>query len=262
MKKSYILFSLLAFTFTVLVFTGWKNPSENTATIFNPGSGSTDSPWAGTYRGTLPCNNCEGVQTELTLNKNKTFDLILRFIGKKDATKAFTDKFSISKEGNIITLGGMKDAGQPTQYLIADNSLVQLGIDGKRIEGENADKYVLIKGKPSIEEKYWKLIQLHGSEVSPEPGNRREANLMLKAEGDRLTGSGGCNTFSGNYVITNENGITFSKVAATQLECPSMETEPKFLRVLSIVDQYKISGDTLMLSKGANPPSAKFVSVY
>lgn len=253
---------IVVFVAAVFTLSSWKNPKSNSSDAMEPGSDGTEMSWAGTYRGTLPCASCEGMQTELTLNKNKSYDLIIRYLGKKDATRAFTNKFTINKEGTSITLGGLKEEAQPTQYLIGENELTQLDLTGKKTEGDLAAKYVLLKGKPSVEEKYWKLIQLHGSEVTPEAGNRREPNLMLKAEGNRVTGSGGCNTFSGNYELNDENGIAFTKVIATQMECTSMETEPKFLRILSIVNKYRISGDTLILSEGTNPPSVKLVAVY
>ncbi len=256
--KSALLIAIVC-TFT---FVSWRNPSGQTVSNFSFVTDNTEMSWVGTYRGTLPCASCEGMQTELTLNKNKTYDLIIRYLGKKGDPYVFTDKFTLSKDATTIILGGLKDEGQPTQYLLGENSLIQLDMTGKKIEGELAEKYVLVKGKPSIEEKYWKLIQLHGSEVTPEKGDRREANLMLKAEGNRVTGSGGCNTISGIYTLNGDNGVTFTKVISTQMECPTMETEPKFVKVLSIVDQYVIKNDTLMLMKGTNPPSAKLVAVY
>jgi len=252
MKAKFI---LVLFTFSVVALAGWKSPNFII-------SGDADAEWVGTYRGTLPCASCEGIQTELTLNKNKTFDLILRYIGKKGDAFVFTEKFTLSKDGTTITLAGLKDEAQPAQYLLGENSLTQLDMTGKKIEGALADKYVLLKGKPSIEEKYWKLIQLHGSEVTPEKGDRREANLMLKAAGNRITGSGGCNTISGIYTLSGDGGVSFTQIISTKMECPTMETEPKFIKVLGIVDQYTIKNDTLLLMKGTNPPSAKLVAVY
>lgn len=262
MRNNITKSTLLVLIIFTVIFVSWRNPSGQTVTEFTLLNDNPEMKWVGTYRGTLPCANCEGMQTELTLNKNKTYDLIIRYLGKKDDAFVITDKFTISKEGNTITLGGLKEEAQPSQYLIGENSLTQLDMTGKKIEGALAEKYVLVKGKPSIEEKYWKLIQLHGSDVTKEPGDRKEANLMLKAAGNRVTGSGGCNTISGIYTLSGESGVTFTKVISTQMECPTMETEPKFIKVLGVVDQYIIRNDTLMLMKGTNPPSAKLVAIY
>lgn len=243
----------------ILSFASWQaNSSE--PKLF-PGNDLNPN-LIGTYRGVVPCADCEGIQTELTLNKNKTFDLIIRYLGKKDGTRAFTNKFTLNKEGNAVILGGLKEEAIPFEYQISENAMIQLSMDGKRIEGENASKYILVKGRPSVEEKYWKLIVLHGSEVSPEPGNRKEPYLMLKAEGNRFTGNGGCNSFSGTYTLSGDNAISFTEAMSTKMECPSMETEGQILRIFSVVDSYVIKGDTLSMSKGTNPPSVKFIAVY
>ncbi|MDQ3049901.1 MAG: copper resistance protein NlpE N-terminal domain-containing protein [Bacteroidota bacterium] len=221
------------------------------------------SDWPGTYRGILPCASCEGIQTELTLNKNKTYDLITRQIGKGDmGVKVISGSFSWNKAGTIITLGGIKKDIQPAQYQVTENKVTQLDLTGNVLTGEAADKYILIKGKPSLEEKYWKLATLYGNAVSPETGDRKEHHIMLKAEGNRLTGSSGCNSFSGNYVLNGENGITMSKLIATKTACPTMDSESLFMRAMEFVDGYTINGDTLQIHKANATPVAKFIAVY
>ncbi len=261
MRNRTILVALMAI---VIAFAGWNKISSepNQYLLMLLPGGEAGSEWIGTYRGIVPCADCEGIQTELSLNKNKTFDLIIRYLGKRDGTHAYTNKFSFSKDGSTVILGGLKDEGIPNQYLVNINSLIQLDMEGNKIAGELADKYVLQKGKPAVEEKYWKMVILHGRELGPEDKSRNEPNLMLKAEGNRLTGSGGCNSFSGSYVLEGDKQITFSQIASTKMECTNMEIEPEFLRVLTIVDEYKISNDTLSLSRGSDPASVKFVAVY
>jgi uncharacterized lipoprotein NlpE involved in copper resistance len=84
-------------------------------------SSQTTTDWSGTYRGVLPCASCEGIQTELTLNKNKTYDLITRQIGKGDmGVRAISNSFTWNKEGTTIILGGIKKEIQPTQYLVGE----------------------------------------------------------------------------------------------------------------------------------------------
>ncbi len=218
---------------------------------------------SGTYRGVLPCSDCEGINTELTLNKNKTFDLISRVKNKVDATAtAISGSFSINKTGTIISLGGIKKEEQPTQYQIGENKLIQLDITGNPVAAELTEKFTLVKGSPSIEEKYWKLVTLYGSTISPETGDRKEHHIMLKAAGNRLTGSSGCNSFSGDYILTNENGITVTKLIATKTACPTMDSEALFMKALEFADGYIINGDTLQIQKAKMTPIAKFIAVY
>ena len=253
-KIRSIFFFLVAIVFVSTVNTSHAQDSRSS---MNSGN------WAGTYRGVLPCANCEGIETELTLNKNKTYDLITRRIGKGDlGVKANTGSFSWDKAGNTITLGGIKPETQPAYYVVGENIVTQLDLQGKPIDGDLAAKYILKKGAPSIEEKYWKLATLYGNAVAPEKGDRKEAHIILKAEGNRLSGSGGCNTISGDYLLSKDNGIKFSKLVATQMECPVMDNEGHLMKILEMVDGYTLNGDTLEIHKAKMVPVAKFIAVY
>jgi hypothetical protein len=54
-----------------------------------------------------------------------------------------TGSFAWNSDGNSITLIGIKNA--PSVYYVGENKLMQADMDGKRISGALADKYVLIK---------------------------------------------------------------------------------------------------------------------
>ena len=77
------------------------NPQE----ILNDGDTSKDSlNWNGVYSGVLPCDNCEGIDTYLTLNKDQTYQLKLRYLGTPDKeSKEFISegKFSWDENGII-----------------------------------------------------------------------------------------------------------------------------------------------------------------
>jgi copper homeostasis protein (lipoprotein) len=59
--------------------------------------------------------------------------------------RVFEEKglYSWNKEGNTITLNGIKNS--PNQYFIGENKLIQLDANGNRITGTLSDKYVLLK---------------------------------------------------------------------------------------------------------------------
>lgn len=100
--------------------------------------------WAGTYKGILPCADCEGIETELTLNKNLTFVILTNYLGKADS-KFFEEKgsFSWNENGSKIILLGIEN--RPNAYFVGENKLFQLDMDGNRIDGALANKYILIK---------------------------------------------------------------------------------------------------------------------
>lgn len=100
--------------------------------------------WNGTYKGALPCADCEGIRTELELNLDKTYELKETYLGKGDG-KAFESKGKFtfdSKNGSIIELD---KTGDNRKYFVAEGYLKALDTEGKEITGELAEKYELKK---------------------------------------------------------------------------------------------------------------------
>jgi heat shock protein HslJ len=135
-------------------------------------------------------------------------------------------------------------------------------MNGNPHAGELAAKYVMQKGEPAVEEKYWKLTSLYGIGVEKEKTWRKEPHIMLVADENRLNGSGHCNIISGNYVLTEGGGLKFSQMVLTKTECENMDIETNLAKVLEMIDGFTISGDTLKLHKAKMVPSAVFVAVY
>ena len=113
-------------------------------TINTGDNSETSLDWDGVYVGTTPCANCEGIETELTLGKDKTFVLKTKYIGK-GAEKINTEKgtFSWDGSGSVIVLNGLEH--KPNQYKVGENHLVQMDMQGKIVEGSLASKYILQK---------------------------------------------------------------------------------------------------------------------
>ena len=100
--------------------------------------------WDGTYKGVVPCADCEGIETTIVLGKELTYNIKTRYLGKSNAKKKKKKgKFSWDKTGQIITLEGIKDA--PNKYFVGENKIIQLDMEGKEITGKLADHYVLKK---------------------------------------------------------------------------------------------------------------------
>ncbi|MCI4442217.1 MAG: copper resistance protein NlpE N-terminal domain-containing protein [Lentimicrobium sp.] len=100
--------------------------------------------WTGTYKGVTPCADCEGIETEVVLNKDLTYVVKTKYLGKGDG-KVFEEKGSFvwDKMGGNIRLQASK--GGSSQYKVGENQLIQLDMEGKPITGDLADKFVLRK---------------------------------------------------------------------------------------------------------------------
>lgn len=101
--------------------------------------------WPGTYFATLPCASCEGIETWVTLNPDGTFVLKTHHMGlNDDREEIFTGKFNWDETGSMVTLQGLI-GGAPGKYKVGENQIWHLDRNGKRIEGDLADRYVLKK---------------------------------------------------------------------------------------------------------------------
>lgn len=105
---------------------------------------ATSLDWSGTYKGTVPCARCEGIETILTLNADLTYKLSTHYFGLNDALEEDDmGSFTWDKTGSIITLE--KVSNGPTQYKVGENRIWQLDMKGNRVTGDLADHYILTK---------------------------------------------------------------------------------------------------------------------
>ena len=101
--------------------------------------------WPGTYKGVIPCADCEGIEQELTLNDNNTFTLKSNYLGKLKNNKSEETGILIwDKAGNIIT-AETKDQSTKVSYIIDENTLIQLDNEKREITGPLAENYKLKK---------------------------------------------------------------------------------------------------------------------
>jgi putative lipoprotein len=93
-----------------------------------------------------------------------------------------------------------------------------------------------------LEDRRWTLWELNGHALTVE----HRPNLELSA--GRVSGSGGCNRFTGAYKL-NGNALEFMPAAATMMMCIHegvMETESSFLKTLSGVRYWKAADSDLL----------------
>ena len=145
MKKSFFVMAAAATMFAMgLVSCGNKQNTENqeatndTVVVAEP----APAPISGTFEGTLPCADCSGIKTELVISEDGKFKLTETYMAKKE--KQFVSEGEIVRgEGGRFSLTD-KD-GTVRQYELTDNTIAVLDAEGKKAEGELADKYILTK---------------------------------------------------------------------------------------------------------------------
>jgi heat shock protein HslJ len=207
--------------------------------------------WDGTYQGILPCADCEGIQTQITLNKDLSYVLETRYNGKDEKVFQTKGTFNWGINGSKITL----DNSEKQSYLVGENMLFHLDKNGNRITGDLANKYVLGKEKVELNGKYWKLIELNGEAVKVE---NREPFIKFNTEEKLVNGNSSCNSFNGNYEISEGNKISISPFMMTRMACIDNNIEGEFMQALEATTGYLLSANTLVFTDSTNKNLAKF----
>ncbi|MCD8072322.1 MAG: copper resistance protein NlpE [Alistipes sp.] len=124
-----------------------KITDTNVAAAIDHASQKEAADYRGTYHGTIPCADCDGIEVTLWIKEGGQFELKTRHIapreGMDDIHTQYEGKYKWDAAGNMITLQNITT--QPNKYLYHDGMLIQLDINGNRIQGPLADRYVLRK---------------------------------------------------------------------------------------------------------------------
>jgi uncharacterized lipoprotein NlpE involved in copper resistance len=240
--------TLFVFVLILLIQSCQNNEATDTDA---PDSSNTALDWPGVYTGVLPCTDCRGIETTLTIYQNLTYVLQTAYLGKSDEVLTENGTFTWNSEGNKIQLVGTESG--PAQFLVGENGLFQLNKDGKKMSGDLSEKYLLTKTTATTLGFYrWRLTQLMGTYLE----NGSIAGLRFNAEDQTVKGYGWCNTFSAEFQLQDNNLLRFGKISSTPRTCPDSTAETQFLNMLRVVDAYHIKGRELTLGIGNAPPMA------
>ncbi|MBK7870374.1 MAG: copper resistance protein NlpE N-terminal domain-containing protein [Saprospiraceae bacterium] len=94
------------------------------------------------YTGTLPCSDCDGITTVLTLNadEKRTFTLEEEYKGKKNNKVESKGTWTVAGDMVILNL----EAGI-SKYQITEDGLISLNADGTKRDSKSAERYLLKK---------------------------------------------------------------------------------------------------------------------
>ncbi|MFV0170207.1 copper resistance protein NlpE N-terminal domain-containing protein [Empedobacter falsenii] len=155
MKKSII---LTLFTVSIMMSCETKKEESinNTKEVISDSSASiiqndtiadihnskTSIDWIGTYEGVLPCADCPGIKTTVTLNKDETIKIVSDYM-KGNTTFEEQGQFEWTADNNAIFLD-TKDKNRYF-YKVGENKLIVLSQEGEEIDGPLANNYILTK---------------------------------------------------------------------------------------------------------------------
>ena len=102
--------------------------------------------------------------------------------------------------------------------------------------------------QPGLADTRWRPIRI-GERAVTVSGKEHEPWIVLDDRTLKVTGSGGCNRFSGSYG-SGAGTIQFGPLASTRMACPAMETETAFLHALEGARRFRLAGRHLDLEDG------------
>jgi len=97
----------------------------------------------GVFYGFLPCNDCNGIKTTLSLKQKNNYLLVTQ--PARDSSREFYEKgkYSWNDENQTVVLTPNKESDIRQYHIENEGTLVQLNSDGTRITGDQADDYIL-----------------------------------------------------------------------------------------------------------------------
>ena len=209
----------------------------------------------------------------MTLPPAAVFEATLEDVPRADAPSVIVARTRIDRPSNppiAFTLtydpGKIVPAGRyvvRAKILLDDTLLFTSDTAAPVITGGNprSVSIMLRRASPdgqSLEGTEWRPTELEGK-PTPEPKMTGEAHLRFES-GGRVSGSDGCNRFSGTYVMKGE-AITFGNMAGTQMACiRSAGIERAFRNAIANAARVTISSDSLELFDAAGNRVAVFAA--
>ncbi len=100
----------------------------------------------GIYEGTLPCADCEGIQTQLTLKEDAHFESSAIYLGRDEASLIDSGTWQIADDSIVV----LKQGDNIVQHYLAETNgnLRMLDQGRKKITGDLAAIFVLHRAQP------------------------------------------------------------------------------------------------------------------
>ncbi len=97
----------------------------------------------GIYYGYLPCSDCNGMKTTLSLKQNNNYLLVTQ--PAKESSREFYEKgkYSWDSEKKIVVLTPRNESSARKYKIENDETLIQLSGDGSQMPGNEVDRYTL-----------------------------------------------------------------------------------------------------------------------
>ncbi|HMN76371.1 MAG TPA: copper resistance protein NlpE N-terminal domain-containing protein [Burkholderiaceae bacterium] len=255
MKPLSILLAALAVALSACATSG-----DATAGSPDPAHSSRNAlDWAGTYEGVMPCADCPGIKTRLTLRQDGSYEVTSEYIDRKAATRVERGKFVWLPGGNAVQLEG-EARGQ--RFAVGEGRLAWLE-PGAAAAWPQPARYVLTlaakeakgaKGaqglQGTLESHRWTLAAATDAGGKPLPGLAANPArpIVFHFAGDRLSIEGGCNRSFGGYQIDADGRLVVNRMASTMMAC-----DPALMKIDDELATLLAASMKIELTQGETP---------
>jgi len=147
-----------------------------------------------------------------------------------------TDRLSV-----VIKQAPCSDGMSDRRY--ADS--VRIVADGKTLQGCGGK----ILPPDTLAGSSWTFVSIGGVTVAADRAT------ALQFDGNRLSGSAGCNRFSGTYSVDGET-LKAGPLMATEMACPGMELEQTFFKLMATPVSLTFADDGTLILTGSDGVTA------
>ena len=117
----------------------------------------------------------------------------------------------------------------------------------------------VVKTNLSLTGTEWKLLEMDGARKASFRADSTAFTLSFQSDSvSRRFGSGACNRFFGTYTAGPDT-LSLRVAGRTQMFCPGLDDEERFLQMLDSTRSYLIDADTLYLYDRNDLETAVFI---
>lgn len=262
-----IVFSVILALFIILALAQIKSPpstsspsptpTENVITPTLTPQETGEDVNLGTFKGTLPCADCSGLVTELTLVRSEPYSGDGTYILKQ----TYVDKGPpIESKGDWTTLRGTQDNPDATVYqldpgkpstsqyflVVSPNEIKML--DKNRNTINSSFNYVLSRATTAsneLEDTSWVWTETDDGDGRTTKPKKPGSFVVLFEPKGKLSVQTDCNSYFGTYTVSDEN-ITIDASGSTLMYCEGSQ-ENEFISQLNQAQRYTFKGEELIL---------------
>jgi heat shock protein HslJ len=193
--------------------------------------------------------------------KNIYFIVAVLFFGftsckNTDNTEVENSNYSIAMQENRVEAKDTENAD--TTSTESDSSNVELL--NEMSTSTSTTTTDSSKGKFSLAETKWKLVELNGNRV--ENTSKKEYFINFDSKSGKFAAYVGCNKITGTFFMKAANKLGFSKVISTKMACDNLSFENDFIKTIQKTNNYMIENKGTMLHfHNGNVALAKFEAI-